>query len=202
VKRRPEAEELPAWCPARRPWSGEASQWRMAYRPTSSPRVIAALICAHSSSNGGGRVGAGQPAQFVLGAPALVLPGSGGMVVLLVVCLVRGIGFAIAMVAGGALTASLLPADRRGEGLGLLGVVNGIPAVLGLPVGVWLAERYGYAPVFVLGRWRDWPRPRWCPRCPTRPRRPGRRPVSRSVCWPDSGWARWCARRSCSAPPR
>jgi MFS family permease len=87
----------------------------------------------------------------LLGAPALVLPGSGGMVMILVVCLVRGIGFAIAMVAGGALTASLLPADRRGEGLGLLGVVNGIPAVLGLPVGVWLAECYGYAPVFVLG---------------------------------------------------
>ena len=39
----------------------------------------------------------------------------------------------------GALTAKLLPPGRRGEGLGLLGIVSGVPAVVALPAGVWLA---------------------------------------------------------------
>jgi hypothetical protein len=41
------------------------------------------------------------------------------------VSLVRGLGFGLCGVATGALTAKLLPPGRRGEGLGLLGVVSG-----------------------------------------------------------------------------
>ena len=40
-----------------------------------------------------------------------------------VVSLVRGLGFAVTTVAGGALTAALIPSSRRGEGLALVGVV-------------------------------------------------------------------------------
>ena len=87
----------------------------------------------------------------LLGAPALVLTLSAGLVTILVVCLVRGIGLAILVVAGSALVATLVPLERRSEGLGLLGVVVGVPAVLALPLGVWLAERIGFAPVFVAG---------------------------------------------------
>ena len=67
------------------------------------------------------------------------------------VCALRGLGFAAAIVAGGALTVSLLPAGRRGEGLALVGVVSGLPSVLGLPLGVWIAAKYGYPPVIVVG---------------------------------------------------
>jgi predicted MFS family arabinose efflux permease len=42
----------------------------------------------------------------------------------------------------GALTAKLLPPGRRGEGLGLLGIVSGVPAVIALPAGVWLAGHH------------------------------------------------------------
>ena len=87
----------------------------------------------------------------LLGAPALVLTVSAGLVTILAVCLVRGIGLAILVVAGSALVATLVPVERRSEGLGLLGVVVGVPAVLALPLGVWLAERIGFAPVFVAG---------------------------------------------------
>jgi len=45
-------------------------------------------------------------------------------------------------VATGALTAKLLPPERRGEGLGLLGIVSGVPAVVALPSGVWLAGHH------------------------------------------------------------
>ena len=52
-------------------------------------------------------------------------------------------------VAGGALTVSLIPARRRGEGLALVGLVSGIPSVA--PLGVWLAGHLGYRPVFAAG---------------------------------------------------
>jgi len=87
----------------------------------------------------------------LLGAPALVLPSATSMSAILAICVVRGIGVAITVVIGGALVPSLVPSDRRGEGLGLYGVVVGIPAVIGLPLGVWLAGHAGYVPVFAAG---------------------------------------------------
>ena len=62
--------------------------------------------------------------------------------------IVRGAGFAIVTVAGGALTASMIPPDRRGEGLALTGVVSGVPALVSLPLGVWASVRWGFGPVF------------------------------------------------------
>jgi MFS family permease len=85
----------------------------------------------------------------LLGAPALVLTASDGMAWIVAVCLVRGLGFALTLVAGGALTASLIPAERRGEGLALVGVVSGIPSLIALPLGVWFAAHVGYGPVAV-----------------------------------------------------
>jgi MFS family permease len=69
---------------------------------------------------------------LLLGAPALALLVSANLTVIMTVCVVRGIGFAIICVSGGALTASLIPAQRRGEGLALVGLVSGIPSVAGL----------------------------------------------------------------------
>jgi predicted MFS family arabinose efflux permease len=67
------------------------------------------------------------------------------------VCVIRGLGFAVTCVAGYALTVSLIPPQRRGEGLALVGVVSGVPSVACLPLGVWLAAHAGYRPVFVAG---------------------------------------------------
>ncbi|WP_405950772.1 MFS transporter [Streptomyces prunicolor] len=88
---------------------------------------------------------------FLLGAPALVLTVSGQAVWIVAVCFVRGLGFALTIVAGGALTASLIPDERRGEGLALVGVVSGVPSLVALPLGLWLAGRVGYGPVAVSG---------------------------------------------------
>jgi MFS family permease len=63
------------------------------------------------------------------------------------VSVVRGLGFGLGTVVTGALVAMLLPPGRRGEGLGLSGVVACVPAVVALPSGVWLARHYGYAVV-------------------------------------------------------
>ena len=90
-----------------------------------------------------------------LGAPALLLaaPSTTGasVAVIMAACVVRGVGFAITCVAGGALTVSLIPPQRRGEGLALVGVVSGVPSVACLPLGIWLAAHVGYRPVFVAG---------------------------------------------------
>ena len=90
-----------------------------------------------------------------LGAPALLLAAparvGASITVIMAACVVRGVGFAIACVAGGALTVSLIPPQRRGEGLALVGVVCGVPSVACLPLGVWLAGHVGYRPVFVAG---------------------------------------------------
>src|ERR1700753_2187885 len=86
----------------------------------------------------------------LLGAPALVLLTPVPPAVLLAVSLVRGVGFGLCGVATGALTATLLPADRRGEGLGLLGLVSGVPAVIALPAGVWLGGDHPLTAVAVL----------------------------------------------------
>ncbi|MFI8184281.1 MFS transporter [Actinacidiphila glaucinigra] len=87
----------------------------------------------------------------LLGAPALMLTAGDGMVWIVAMCLLRGLGFALTVVAGGALTASLIPAERRGEGLALAGIVSGVPSLVGLPLGVWLAAHVGFTPVCVAG---------------------------------------------------
>jgi predicted MFS family arabinose efflux permease len=94
-----------------------------------------------------------------LGVPALLLAAPSGLgpdnttaiTIIMAVCVVRGLGFAVACVAGYALTVSLIPPQRRGEGLALVGVVGGLPSVTCLPLGVWLAAHVGYRPVFVAG---------------------------------------------------
>ena len=85
---------------------------------------------------------------LALGLPALALLGPPQLAVIVGVAVVRGAGFAVVTVAGGALTASLIPAERRGEGLALTGVVSGVPALACLPLGVWAAGRWGFGPVF------------------------------------------------------
>jgi MFS family permease len=84
---------------------------------------------------------------LLLGAPALALTVSQSMACIMAVCIVRGLGFAFTLVAGGALTASLIPPERRGEGLALIGVMAGVPSLVCLPLGAWLALYTGYGPV-------------------------------------------------------
>jgi predicted MFS family arabinose efflux permease len=78
----------------------------------------------------------------LLGAPALAMLAAEPPAVMVSVSLVRGLGFGLCGVVTGALTARLLPPERRGEGLGLLGVVAGVPAIVALPAGVWLAGHH------------------------------------------------------------
>ncbi len=66
---------------------------------------------------------------LALGLPALALAVSANIGLIMAACVVRGVGFAVLCVAGGALTVSVIPPRRRGEGLALVGIVGGIPSV-------------------------------------------------------------------------
>jgi predicted MFS family arabinose efflux permease len=85
----------------------------------------------------------------LLGAPSVALTMTDSAWAVLLVSVIRGAGFAICVVAGGAVTARLIPASRRGEGLALVGLVGGVPGLIALPAGVWAAHRWGFSAVFV-----------------------------------------------------
>ena len=87
---------------------------------------------------------------ILLGAPSLVLLTTASLPAVLAVCVVRGAGLAILVVGAVALVADLTPAARRGEGLGIYGIAVGVPAVIGLPLGVYLTNRIGFDALFVL----------------------------------------------------
>jgi len=87
----------------------------------------------------------------LLGAPALALGASTSLAAIAALCALRGVGLALIAVAGSALVGFLPPAERRGEALGLYGVIVGAPAIVALPLGLWLAAHVGYRPTFVAG---------------------------------------------------
>lgn len=86
----------------------------------------------------------------LLGIPSLVLLGHAPLAVIAVASLIRGFGFGLGTVVLDTLAALLVPADRRGEGLGLFGVFVTVPGVVALPGGVWLAGHFGYPIVAAL----------------------------------------------------
>ncbi|UYM04409.1 MFS transporter [Solicola gregarius] len=81
-----------------------------------------------------------------IATPAYLMSNALGPV--LAVSAVRGVGFGMVVVAGSALTADLIPARLIGKGVGLYGLSTGLPSVLCLPLGVWVAQEVGFAPVF------------------------------------------------------
>jgi MFS family permease len=115
--------------------------------------MLTTVLAELASSRLMGRYG--YRAMFAAGAlllggpvPALLAPHS--MVTIVTVSILRGFGFGLSTVVIGALVASSVPPERRGEGIGLAGVVACVPAIVALPSGVWLAQNTGYAVVITI----------------------------------------------------
>ena len=115
--------------------------------------MLTTVLAEFASSRLMGRYG--YRAVFAAGAlllggpvPALLAPHS--MITIVAVSLLRGFGFGLSTVVIGALVASSVPPERRGEGIGLAGVVACVPAIVALPSGVWLAQNTGYAVVIAI----------------------------------------------------
>jgi predicted MFS family arabinose efflux permease len=86
----------------------------------------------------------------LLGLPALALRAATSLPAIAGISAVRGMGLAVLFVAGSALVPALAPPTRRAAALGLYGLAVGVPAVVALPLGLWLTERAGYPLVFAL----------------------------------------------------
>jgi predicted MFS family arabinose efflux permease len=108
-------------------------------------------LAAPPLAGSAGQRGAFAGGLILLGLASIVLALSPGPEAVVAVSAVRGVGFGLTVVVAGSLAASLLSDDRRAEGLGLYGLVVGIPAIIGVPLGVQLAETIGAAPVALLG---------------------------------------------------
>ena len=87
---------------------------------------------------------------LLLGGPAVALLGPHSVVMIAAVSIARGLGFGLNTVVIGALVATALPPERRGEGIGLAGVVACVPAIVALPSGVWLAGNAGFTVVIAI----------------------------------------------------
>lgn len=80
--------------------------------------------------------------------PAYAL--SSALAPVLVVSALRGVGFAMVVVAGSALVAELIPPQQWGKGAGVYGLATGLPSVVCLPLGVWAAQEIGFTTVFLV----------------------------------------------------
>ncbi|WP_051839040.1 MFS transporter [Streptomyces sp. NRRL F-5126] len=88
--------------------------------------------------------------SLLMGLPTFGYVVSDALAPVLAVSAVRGVGFGMVTVAGSALTAVLVPAERRGRAVGLYGAAIGVPQLVGLPLGLWAAEHLGFTAVFVV----------------------------------------------------
>ena len=85
----------------------------------------------------------GSPKTLALGlvlmnVPLFALLLDGSIPTIVTVSIVRGFGFAFLVIASGTMVAALAPEGKRGEGIGLYGVVIGLPSIFALPSGIWL----------------------------------------------------------------
>jgi predicted MFS family arabinose efflux permease len=113
--------------------------------------AVAAEIAAPSLVKRWGRRRVVAAGFFLLGAPALVLGTATSSDALIALCAIRGVGFGVLAVAGGALVVSLAAPAQRGHVLGVYGIVATVPAVFALPLGVWLSGHVGFSALFVAG---------------------------------------------------
>lgn len=113
--------------------------------------TVAAQVCAPRVLRAWGYAPTLLAGLVLLGVPAALYPYMEGLSPILLVTLVRGVGFGLATVAFAALVAQAAPLGRRGEAIGLYGVASTLPAVLGLPLGVWIASNIGYGATFAVG---------------------------------------------------
>lgn len=98
----------------------------------------------------------GWAAVLTIGLLALGVPGplyliSGDLGWLLLLSAVRGVGFGVITVCGSAAIAELTPPLMRGRAVGAYGLAISAPQILTMTGAPWLAEKAGFAIVFVLG---------------------------------------------------
>ncbi|CAM4512399.1 MFS family permease [Paenibacillus endophyticus] len=70
---------------------------------------------------------------------------------MLMLRIVHGVGFGISTTLYGTVASDIIPASRRGEGMGFFGTGNAVAISLGPFLGIWLMEEYGFSALFIVG---------------------------------------------------
>jgi MFS family permease len=89
-------------------------------------------------------------ALFLLGLPSLALCGAHSSWEFLSINVLRGLGCAALFVVGAPLVSQFKPPEARAQAIGLYGVAVGLPSILGLPLGLWLAGNAGTTIVYLI----------------------------------------------------
>lgn len=86
----------------------------------------------------------------LLGAPTPLYLLSTGIGWIMIITIVRGVGFALIVVAGAALVAELSSPGRLSSAAATYGAAAALPNLGALAGGVWVAETWGFRPVFIV----------------------------------------------------
>ncbi|WP_111718963.1 MFS transporter [Homoserinimonas sp. OAct 916] len=100
------------------------------------------------------RVGTGRvlaAGLVLLGVPPLLHLISEHLGWILLLSVLRGVGFGILTVAGSAVVANLVPRAQHGAAIGAYGAAIAVPQVVLIPAGPWLVDTVGFWAVFALG---------------------------------------------------
>lgn len=68
----------------------------------------------------------------------------------LIVRFIHGIGWGIATTTYGTIASDMIPAQRRGEGMGYFGLSSNLAMALGPLIGIWLMTSYGFGLLFLV----------------------------------------------------
>ncbi|BBI36380.1 MFS transporter [Cohnella abietis] len=71
--------------------------------------------------------------------------------IMFILRLFHGVGFGISTTLYGTAAADIVPASRRGEGLGFFGTGNAVAISIGPFLGIWLMESFGFSALFIVG---------------------------------------------------
>ncbi len=115
--------------------------------------TVTALLVRPFAGQALDALGRGRVLAFGLAVCALSSLGYWAMSTVLLILAVRavhGIGWGIATTGFGTVAADLIPARRRGEGMGYFGLTGNLAMAVGPAVGIAVMERYGFGPLFVL----------------------------------------------------
>jgi MFS family permease len=90
------------------------------------------------------------PAILLFAAIFVVYPLAGVFVWMLAVRFIHGLVWGVATTTGSTLIVDIIPAQRRGEGIGLYGLAMTIPMAVGPFIGLELTSNNSYTPMFLV----------------------------------------------------
>ena len=101
-------------------------------------------------SDRGGRKWLVRGGLVVMALSIAPMAATGEMLALFALRLVQGIGVAMVPTSAAALMAAIVPASRRGEGVGFFGMAAGSAQMVGPVAGAWFAAQWGFGAVFAI----------------------------------------------------